>query len=347
MLAATACGARPGPVETPSSGDRVAIIASERGPQGARLVAIDEHGDRQFALIVPARGTVRDTNPAGSPDGRWVVFASSRERPIGETSLWIAPVAEEAVPVRLTTGPSIESHPTWTPDGTAIVFASTRQGPDFDLWRIPVLDGRAHGEAVALTTSDGFEVTPTVAADGTIIYAAVTPREGGDIESRLEELRPDGSIHALTAGPGDTTPALSPDGATLAFARPVVHATGASAELWLMPRAGGEARAITVLPPTEESGPVWSRDGRFVFATSLLRGDEGVLFSSVIHVEVAARAPVVRILRDQAGAIARLTPAIVAPVLDDAALRADPAYLPELARIMNAAVEEQRSEEAR
>ena len=50
-------------------------MASERGPSGARLVAIDERGDRQFSLILPPRttGPVRlacyafDVLLAGSP----------------------------------------------------------------------------------------------------------------------------------------------------------------------------------------------------------------------------------------------------------------------------------------
>src|SRR5260221_7908487 len=70
-----ACGARPA-VETPKPA-RIAIAIAERGEHGARLVAIDEHGDRRLDLVQPAPTLARDTNPAISPDGRWLVFASS------------------------------------------------------------------------------------------------------------------------------------------------------------------------------------------------------------------------------------------------------------------------------
>lgn len=344
MLAA-ACGGRPPPsVPEEPDPDRIAIIASERGPQGARLVSIDEHGDRRFALLAAPTALARDTNPAVSPDGAWVVFASSRGRALSETSLWIAPLGVETVPVPLTSGASIDSHPTWTPDGRAIVFASTRGGGDFDLWRQPISHGHAEGEPTQLTSAPGFEVAPTVAADGTVIYAAVTPRPGGAVESRLEARLPDGTIRPLTEGPADTTPALSPDGRMLAFARPLVQDGEPSSELWTMPRDGAVATPLTALPLTAESGPVWSRDGRFVFGTSLLHGDAGVLFSSIVHVDLRERAPVTRMLRDRAGAVARLTPAIVARDLDVAALHEDPEYLPELARIMAAAIEKQRAE---
>ncbi len=273
------------------------------------------------------------------------MFASSRGRALDATSLWIAPLGVEAVPVALTAGSAIDSHPTWTPDGRAIVFASTRDGGDFDLWRVAIANGRPTGEPVQLTTAAGHEVTPTVASDGAVIYAAVTPTAERTIDSRLEERRPDGSITVLTQGPADTSPSLSPDGTTIAFARPLVHDGSPTSELWRMPRGTATATPIlsAPLPLTEESGPVWSRDGRFVFATSVLRGDAGVVFSSVIHIDLRETPPRARMLRDSAGAIARLTPAIAAPVLDDKALRADPEYLSELARILAAAIENQRS----
>jgi dipeptidyl aminopeptidase/acylaminoacyl peptidase len=335
------CGARtaaPPPVR-----DRIAIVASERGPDGARLVAIDEHGDRQFALVQPADALARDTNPAVSPDGRWIVFASSRDRALDQTSLWIVAGGIAMAPRRLTDGTAIDTHPAWTPDGRAIVFASTRDGGDFDLWRLAMADGMP-GELVQLTHGTGHEVTPTIAADGTIFYAAVTPNEERhDIETHLEELAPDGTIRAVTAGPADSSPALSPDGARLVFARPQLHDGKPDSELWLMVRRTGAITPLCDLPLTDESGPVWSRDGRFVFATSVLRGAEGhVVFSSIIHVDLREARPIARILQDRVGAIVRLTPAVTATPLDAAALHENPEYLPELARIMKRTIDQQR-----
>ena len=277
----------------------------------------------------------RDTHPAISPDGALVVFASSRDRPLDETSLWIAPLGIETVPERLTTGLAIDSHPTWARDGKSIVFASTRGGSGFDLWRI-TLATRALEQ---LTTAEGHEITPTVARDGSIIYAKVTQVDAGRVESHLEVRTPDGAITRLTEGPGDGAPALSPDEATIAFARPMIRGGVADSDLWRMPRAGGAATQLIDVPLTDESGPVWSPDGRFVLATSVLRGDAGApVFSSIICVDLRARVPIARILEDRAGAIARLTPAITRVPLDAAALSRDPEYLPELGRIMAKAI---------
>lgn len=321
---------------------RIAIVAAERGPYGVRLVAIDEHGDRQLVLARAPAALSRDTHPTISPDGTRIVFASSRDRALDETSLWIAPLGVEATPERLTTGPAIDSHPTWTPDGRAIVFASTRGGAGFDLWRL-TLATRALEQ---LTTAEGHEVTPAVARDGSIIYAKVTQLAADRIDSHLEVRASDGAISRLTEGPADSAPALSPDGTQIAFARPQLHGTAVDADLWLMPRTGGDATPILDVALTDEGGPVWSPDGRFVFATSVLRGESGApVFSSIIYIDLRSAPRVARILEDRAGALARLTPAIARIPLDVAALARDPEYLPELGRIMaRAIVEQQRGE---
>jgi len=319
-------------------------VVAERGPTGVRLVAIDERGDRSFVLVKPAVGMVRDTNPTISPD-RWVVFASSRGRPFDETNLWIAPLGVDAVPVQLTHGPAIDSHPTWTRDGKAIVYASAAPSDGFDLWRLPIDRDGHPGAAVQLTRGRGHEVTPSVAPDGTIVFAEVTVLAAGQIESRLEELRPDGTTRPLTDGPADASPAVSPDGTAIAFARPVVRGDNRDGDLWRLDRKTGAITRLLDLPLTDESGPVWSPDGRQVFATSLLhKADGSPLFSSVIVVDLGEPTPRARLLEDRAGAIPRLTPAIPHGRLDRGQLLGDPEYLPALARIIAAALAEEASD---
>jgi dipeptidyl aminopeptidase/acylaminoacyl peptidase len=139
---------------------------------------------------------------------------------------------------------------------------------------------------------------------------------------------------------------VSPDGARLVFARPVIHRGTADSELWYLVRATGAIAPVIDPPLTDESGPVWSRDGRFVFATSVVRGSEGVVFSSIIHVDTREQPPVARILEDRVGAIVRLTPAPTPTPLDAAVLHRDPEYRRELARIMSELVERQRQQSA-
>ena len=339
----------------PHASPAIAIIVAERGPDGARLVAIDARGDRQFALLTPPASRARDTHPAVSPDGAWIVFASSRGRDLGVTSLWIAPLGAAQTPRALTGPTAIDANPVWTRDGTAIIFASTRDGGDFDLWRLPMRAGRAAGPPIQLTHAAGHEVAPTVARDGTIIFAAVTPRAEALTEttqvsrartSHLVQRAPDGTLTALTDGPDDGSPALSPDETQLVFTCAGGSAELENRELCIAPRdALRTAHRLVELPPTDEDSPTWSPDGRYVLATSLVRGARTMLFSSAIAIELTTP-PVARILVDHAGAVARLTPVIAPRSAPDLAV--NPAYLPTLARIMTRAIEAQRqADEAR
>ncbi|MGA5299523.1 serine hydrolase [Nucisporomicrobium flavum] len=69
----------------------------------------------------------------------------------------------------------------------------------------------------------------------------------------------------LTRGPADTAPAWSPDGSRLAFLR----AGDGTAQMWLLPAAGGEPEQLTHLP-LGAGRPVWSPDGtRIAFAAAV------------------------------------------------------------------------------
>src|SRR5690606_24394690 len=87
-------GAGPRPGEDGAAPDREApaLVTTERGARGGRLVLVDEAG-RRLADLVPTPPTPAvDSNPAWSPDGASVVFASSRQRAsLAESNLWIVP----------------------------------------------------------------------------------------------------------------------------------------------------------------------------------------------------------------------------------------------------------------
>ncbi len=336
----------------------IKIVVSERGLRGGHLVAVDEHGDRVADLLAdaadPAQGSgplVRDTQVAFSPDGRWLVFASSRGRLVSESSLWCAPAVVGAMPVRLTVATGSDLQPTFTRDGRSIVFASSRTG-NLDLWQLdvaPRADGlalEAVGDARALTTSPEVELMPTTAPDGRIAFAELQSDAAGGTRGRIVELN-GATRRPLTEGPADTAPAYSPDGTRLAFSRPTARvpaedaaATTIDADLWLLD--DGSARKVIDQPGTDETSPAWSADGAWIVASSVLRDAAGAaVLSSVVHLEVDATPPVARMLVDRVGALARTSPAVAPVGLDAALLREAPIYADELARILLAALERQ------
>lgn len=324
VLAWGGCRAVEGPVVVPE----LRLALTERWSGGGRLILADEHGDR-WAVLAAASGDtpVRDEQPAFSPDGRWLAFVSSRGRALADTSLWLMPAAVGATPLRLTDGFGEDVDPTWSPDGRAIVFAR-RDDRWFALVRVAI-DARAGGvvpgpiERLAIAT-DVHQLAPAVGADGRIAFQEIAA--GATPQSRIAVRDPDGSVTYLTDGPRDVTPSWSP-ARELVFATAVARADGShDLDLWRQPD-GGDPVSLVDLPGTDESGPRWSHDGRWLFATSFARDPiDGVELSSVIYVDVTARPPVARMLRDRAGVIARQGPAPAPAALDAAILADGPSY---------------------
>jgi Tol biopolymer transport system component len=328
----------------------VRIVATERGPSGGRLVVIDEAGRRTADLLPPATELARDNSAAFSPDGKWIAFASSRGRgeSMEHTSLWVIAAALDATPMQITDDRGDDLEPAWTRDGKALVFASDRGG-SFDLWRVTLaIDGgrvRAANRPVQLTRDPGAELAPSIGPDGRVAFAAIERDSEGTMESRIEILDDAGVGHAITDGPGDGTPSWSPDGKVIAFSAPMARADGSiDADVLAVDADGTHRRVLLEAPGTDESGPVWSHDGRWLFATSLARKAQGgkPLLSSVVYADLRATPPVARMLRDPAAALSRLAPAVAPGVLDDKALAAGPEYAEALRQILIHALERQQ-----
>jgi Tol biopolymer transport system component len=346
LLALAGCPLpKPTPPDAPEGAPR--IVVAERGPSGGRLVVVAENGDRLDELATAADGTVRDVNPTFSPDGAWIAFASSRDRAFEETSLWVVAAKPGSTPVRVTAGNSIDINPAWTPDGKALVFASSRED-QIDLYRQPlVFEGgtvRAEGQPVALTDLPGHELSPSVAADGRIAFTRIDD-DGGVMHSRIAVL--DGTkVTNVTRGPADSGPGWLPDGSAIAFTAPHLRSEpepSVDGDLYLVPASGGDVTLLVDAPATDETGPVWSKDGRWLFATSIFRSTEGKpLFSSIVLLDRWEKSPVLRMLVDRAGAVPRLAVTLAPVVLDAGTLHDAPVYRDELAAILRRALEDKR-----
>jgi TolB protein len=87
---------------------------------GAEIVSVNRQGaDKK---IIAQGGLNKD--PAVSPDGKKVVFASSRD---GEYDLYVISVDGSGLK-RILKSPGLEARPSWSPDGKRIVFTSNRDG---------------------------------------------------------------------------------------------------------------------------------------------------------------------------------------------------------------------------
>lgn len=112
-----------------------------------------------------------DFDPVLTPDGKSIVFASTRHRPTAD--IYIKSV-DGFVVTQLTTDPAHDVMPAVSPDGSRIAFASNRDG-NWDVYVMPA-DG---GQAIQITSTSANELHPSWSPDGSqIVYSRLSPTSG-------------------------------------------------------------------------------------------------------------------------------------------------------------------------
>jgi Tol biopolymer transport system component len=278
------------PLPTVAPGSLPGRIVAVRGEE---LVVL-ERGKSTTIARSPPGGAIR--TPAWSPDGQSVAYAytpprgtprAGRPSPDDLPTTDILVVGADGTGGRVAVaheGPGGQADsPTWTPDGRALVYAyyrATYNGEQFvgettQVRRTDLASG-------ATTTLASSASSPTLSADGRQLAYLHDDASTG-LSIRTTTIGGAGELQ-LTQ-PGEfaqiQAPALSPDGATVAFAgsklpkaggptppglvRDLLRPRTASAhgypwEAWSVPASGGTARQITSIG--EDSPFVrWSSDG--------------------------------------------------------------------------------------
>jgi Tol biopolymer transport system component/DNA-binding winged helix-turn-helix (wHTH) protein len=264
-------------------------------------IALLSIADSTTRRLTSPSGQEYDSAPAFSPDGSAVAFV--RGIVAGAVSdLYVMPAAG-GTPKRLTNDNTwIRGALTWTPDGREIVFSSARGGLDA-LWRVSATGGtpqpvagvgvvawspsispkgnqlvyqqmafkdsvfrlnlkddiHRQGPPVLLRSEKGFNWRPQFSPDGKrFVYET-----NGLGYSELWACDGDGShCGSLTSLRGTAGAARwSPDGRYIAFEfRPKEHS-----EVYLLEVGGGAPRLLPTLPGSDNGGPNWSRDGKWIY----------------------------------------------------------------------------------
>jgi len=303
------------------------IVAAERSTVGAHLVFVDESGQRVADLTDPPAEPSVDIMPAFSPDGRWVAFASSRGRAGADaTSLWLVPADRSRPPAAVTDDAGVDSYPAFSPDGKRIAFASTRGGHGLDIWVVAVDGGRAAEAPRRLTADAGDDIAPAWSHAGdAIAYASMSARR-----AEIRVMRADGGGgHRVTDG---SDPTFSPDDRSIVFsARP----EGANdSDIHIINVDGSRRRLVLRDEFCDDGAPRFSSDGRFLFATAVIRRDDGrAVFAMPIVLDMTASTRTFHALVDRLPA-ARLGVAIAPGDLDGAALMANPEVRETIGRVL-------------
>jgi WD40 repeat protein/lysyl oxidase len=185
------------------SGRRLAFSSARTGNREIYAVDITT-GEVERLTWTPRR---EDVEPAWSPDGSQVVWASGTETDHDLQAIRIDHTRFR----RLTSGPADDREPAWSPDGRTVAFASNEQGA-FDLFLVP----RRGGARTLLLDASGEARTPDWHPSGTRV--AYTGIVGANADVWVAAL--DGSSQRLiTSAAYDGRPDWSPDGRSVGFLR--------------------------------------------------------------------------------------------------------------------------------
>lgn len=200
-----------------------------------------------------------DAEPALSPDGKFLVFASTRHDQT--TDLYIQRADGQSV-TQLTSDQADDAFPTFSPDGKTIAFSSNRNG-SWDLYTMN-RDGK---NIVQVTSGPAHDMHPSYSPDGTrLAYCSLS-------------IRGQWELWCVTLATGERKqigyglfPNWSPrrDKDQIVFQR--ARNRGARwFSVWTAEISEGEARNVTEVAVSTNSAivsPCWSPDGSMIaFAT--------------------------------------------------------------------------------
>jgi hypothetical protein len=195
-----------------------------------------------------------DYQPAWSPDGALIAFASNRD---GDFEIYVMNADGSGV-TQLTDDPEWDYHPSWSPDGSSIVFASSRDGEN-------ICSMSADGSNVScIADSRGVNYSPDWSPDGTEIAwigpgfegleVCVMQVDGSNARCITENLR------------RDYDPKWSPDGTRIAY---YSVETDGSWDVYVVDVLSGNEVNLTESQGIHDYTPDWSADGaRLVFGST-------------------------------------------------------------------------------
>lgn len=148
---------------------RFAFTIFSRGDNRIRIVDVNS-GDLTKELHFDKIGSI--TNPAWSPNGRYIAFAGSHG---GYSDLYLYDMQKDSL-TQLTNDKYSNLQPTWSPDGSELAFITDQgTGTDFDAltygpMRLAIMDMQSHDVELLHRFYDSKQINPQFSPDGQSIY---------------------------------------------------------------------------------------------------------------------------------------------------------------------------------
>ena len=241
---------QPPPAETPPPA--INVFGEVNGVAPAPTKQLGEAGFQQHTFLDEGY----DSNVSVSPDGKWLLFASTRhsEHP----KIYLQHVDGQSV-TELTSDDADDAYPTFSPDGKQIAFSSTRNG-SWDIYLMD-LDGK---NVTQMTSGPQQDLHPSFSPDGKrLAYSSIGGRSG------------QWEIWTVNVVTGEKKmigfglfPNWSPDKKVDRIAFQRARQRGSRwFSLWTLDLIDGEARRMTEVAVSSNAAivsPAWSPDGKML-----------------------------------------------------------------------------------
>ncbi len=235
-------------------GHRLVVAEGETSRNLTRLPLSPDGGAPAGPEEALSTGSVIDSYPQVSPDGRRIAYSSDI---LGRKEVWILDLQTRRRQRLQLPGDDIaQLMPAWTPDGKQVVALRYVQGGGSSVW-IAALDGSRAEELLTGIAVGGF--TPRPSPDGRSLLVPGSPIGGVQQVVRYEL----GTRTAaqLTDGPGDKFDTeWSPDGRWIAL---TAEKDGVL-QLFRMPASGGRMQQLTT-GFERMRHPFFSPDGKWIY----------------------------------------------------------------------------------